>query len=232
MKLGAWLVVFLLVSAGRLRADLTITQKVDGLAGVHDMVVQIKGDKARIEATPAITTIIDSKTGAICTLLNDKQQVMRISAEKARAMAEMARQFNAQKKEAANPKFVPTGRKETINGYPCEEYRLEGKTPAATFWLTTKYPDYRAILDQLARLRSSAWDITKEGMPDYKNLPGLPMRVVVDMPGHGQVTNTMVSIRQDAIPAERFEVPANYHEMELPDFSKFKRPAAPAGKQP
>ncbi len=228
MKFVAFAIAGLVLSVSLLRADLTITQKVEGLNGVHDMVIEIKGDMARVEATPQITTIINSKTGEICTLMNDKKEVLRISPDKAKAMAAMVRQFNGRQEASTKAKLIPTGRKETINGYPCEEYRLEGGSLSAIYWITTKNSDYRAILDQLDKMQPSTWDITKKGMPDYADLPGLPIRVIVKVPAQGEVTTTLVSIKQDSISPERFVIPSNYHEMQMPDFSKFKPPVSPA----
>ena len=103
------------------RADLTVVQTMDGTKGSNKITFKIKGDKARVEVNPQITTIVDAKTGDLTTLLNDQKTVMRISGERAKAMAEMAKSFVKQETpEQALPK--PTGRKEKISGYETEEY--------------------------------------------------------------------------------------------------------------
>lgn len=227
--------VSLLVAAvllGTVRADLTITQKAEGTVnGTREVIIKIKGDKTRVEVGPQIAMIIDSKTGDMITVMSDKKQVMRISGDKAKAMAEMMSQLN--KSQTTKPKLVPTGKKEAINGYEAEEYKLEGGMVPATYWLSTKYPDYAAILKQLQKTKPSSWDPTKMGMPDYSELPGLPVRVIMQMPGQGAITTTIVSLKQDSLTDDQFMVPKDFKEIEMPDFSHPRQPsAAPAEKKP
>ena len=219
----------LLVSA---HADLTITQKAEGTSGMNEVVIKIKGDKTRVEMNPQVAMIIDSNTGDMNTVINDKKQVMRLSRHRTKAMAEMMNQFN--KTGAAKPKLVPTGKRETISGYEAEEYKVEGGMVPASYWLTTKYPDYAAILKQLQNTKPSSWDPSKMGMPDYSELPGLPMRITVQMAGQREITTTIVSIKQDAIPDDQFIVPKHFKRIEMPDFSKLQQPSAgsPAEKKP
>ncbi len=126
---------------GTARADLTVVQKVDGEGGLHRITMKVKGDKARVEVSPQVTTIIDAKTGAITNLMNDKKIVMTIPGEKAKAMAEMAKSFVKDEAPAqATPK--PTGKKETINGYETEEYVTDSPKFHASYWVATTYPDY------------------------------------------------------------------------------------------
>lgn len=239
------IITFSAVAAGLFlssaRANLTITQKVEGMPGVTDMTFKIKGDKARIDATPQITTIMDSKTGDIDTLLNDKKQVIHLSGKKARALADMASKFTAEKTPAGKPKLVATGRKQTISGYKAEEYNVEGGTFPITLWITTKYPGYAEILKELAKMKpATAADVAHQGMPDYSEMPGLPMRMIIKIPGHGEMTNTIVSVKQDAIPEDQFAIPKGYSKIEMPDFSSGSPPfshgspppASPAPKIP
>jgi len=52
----------------------------------------------RIEATPKVTTILDAKTGEVTNLMNDQKTVVRISAEKVKAAANMINKFEVKKK--------------------------------------------------------------------------------------------------------------------------------------
>jgi hypothetical protein len=217
------------------RADLTITQKAEGTPGMSEVIIKIKGDKTRVEINPQVAMIIDSKTGDVSTIMTDKKQVMRLSGDRAKAMAEMMSQFN--KNASAKPKLVPTGKKETISGYEAEEYKLEGGSMPATYWLTTKYPDYASILKQLQQTKPSSWDPSKMGMPGYNELPGLPMRVAVGAPDQGTITTTITSIKNDPLSDDEFVVPKDFQQIEMPDFSKLQQqqpqPAAsPAEKKP
>jgi len=215
------------------RADITIVQKVEGADQGGEVTIKIKGDKARIEATPQLTTIVDGKTGEMTNLMNDRKAVVRISAEKMRAAAEMMSKFNEQKRTAEKPKLTPTGKKATINGYETEQYVCETPTFKATYWIAPKYPDGAAILRQLQLLNSEAWKPRNMGMPDYRDFPGLPIKTVVSMSGN-QVTTTLTSITQDPLNDVEFSVPKDFQEVKAPEMSAAppqqneKKPAAEA----
>ena len=198
------------------RADLTVVQKMAGADGVHQITLKVKGDKARVDVTPQVTTIIDAKTGDLTTLINDKKTVMRISGERAKAMAEVAKSFvKEEAPEQALPK--PTGQKETISGYETEEYVSDSPKYHATYWVAKSYPNYENILQQMSLLQRGAFASITKGMPDYHALPGLPLRTEIKVPGQGQITSTIESVSLSPLPASEFDVPANYSEEKLPD---------------
>src|ERR1700704_446306 len=95
-------------------ADLVIVQKVEGAGPVAGMTIKIKGDKARIDATPQMSTIIDGKTGEMINLMNDQKAAVRVSAEKMKAAAEMVSKFTDKNKNKSveKPKLTATGKKE------------------------------------------------------------------------------------------------------------------------
>lgn len=222
MKSLRYLAITFLALLAPARADLTIVQKVDGAGALRRITMKVKGDKARVEVSPQITTIIDAKTGAITNLMHDQKMVMTISGEKAKAMAEMAKSFaNEETPVPATPKA--TGKKETINGYETEEYVSDSPKFHASYWVATSYPDYSVILQQMAILQKGAFaDITK-GMPDYHALPGLPLRTQVKIPDQPEITSTIESVSVAALPDADFTVPAGYSEMKMPDFLRNKQ---------
>jgi hypothetical protein len=75
------------------RADLTIVQNVEGGGPVSEITIKLKGDKARMEAAQ-MTTIMDGKTGEVLTLMNAQKKFVRISGDKAKAIAEMASKYS------------------------------------------------------------------------------------------------------------------------------------------
>lgn len=228
------------------RADLTIMQKVDGLGGAGEMTMKIKGDKMRIEVSPQITTIFDGKTGELTNLMNDQKTVVRISADKMKAAAEMIEKFNSKKESAEKAKLVPTGKKETINGYETEQYAYDGPNFKATYWIALNYPDGAAILQQLQAIKSEAWNATNTTMPDYRDFPGLPIRTHMTMTkqhqgtvsnraasGSGtEITTTLISIKQDPLSDAEFTVPKDYQEMSMPDIFGEKKVAPPISPNP
>jgi hypothetical protein len=228
------------------RADLTIMQKVDGLGGAGEMTMKIKGDKMRIEVSPQITTIFDGKTGELTNLMNDQKTVVRISADKMKAAAEMIEKFSAKKESAEKANLVPTGKKETINGYETEQYAYDGRNFKATYWIALNYPDGPAILKQLQAIKSEAWNATNTKMPDYRDFPGLPIRTHMTITqqhqgnvsngtasGSGtEITTTLISIKQDPLSDAEFAVPKDYQEMSMPDIFGEKKVAPSSSPNP
>lgn len=217
MQLLRFAIAISLVSCAAARADLTIVQKVDGTEGTKRIVLKVKGDKARVEVSPQITTILDAKSGELTTLLNDQKTVMHISGEKAKAMAEMAKSaIQDGEPEKAVPK--PTGRKETIGGFETEEYVSDTPKLHTTYWVAKNYPNAQSILAQMTVLQNGVFATMRKGMPDFHDLPGLPLRTKIKMEGQGEITSTIDSLKTDPIADSEFAIPADYSEMKLPDF--------------
>lgn len=217
MKSLRFFAIAFLAGLATMRADLTVVQKVEGTEGLQRITMKVKGDKARVEVSPQITTIIDGKSGAITNLLNDKKIVMHIPGDKAKAMAEMAKSFVKEETPAQAPP-KPTGKKETINGYETEEYVTDSPKFHASYWVATAYPNYKTILEQMAVLQKGAFASVTKGLPDYHALPGLPLRTHVKIPGQPEITSTIESVSLDPLPASDFTAPEGYSEMKMPDF--------------
>jgi len=205
------------------RADLTIVQNMGGTEGIHQITFKVKGDKARVEVNPQVTTIIDAKTGDLTTLFNDQKTVMRISGERAKAMAEMAKSFvKEEAPQQALPK--PTGHKETIRGYETEEYVSDSPKYHASYWVAKSYPNYESILQQMSLLQRGAFASITKGMPDYHALPGLPLRTRIKTSGQGEITSTIESVSLSPLADSEFNAPASYSEMKMPDILGGKQP--------
>src|SRR4051794_41072478 len=104
--LSVALVVGLGLSA---RADFTIVQKVEGKGSANEITLKLKGDKVRMEATPQMTMIVDGKTGDTITLMTAQRKFLRISGDKAKAIAELAAKYGGTTGE--KPKLTATGKK-------------------------------------------------------------------------------------------------------------------------
>lgn len=212
------------------RADLTIVQKIDGTEGTKKVVLKVKGDKARVEVNPQITTILDAKTGELTTLLNDQKTVMHISGDKAKAMAEMAKSVVQDgAPEKAVPK--PTGRKEKIGGFETEEYVSDTPKLHTAYWVAKNYPNAQNILAQMTVLQNGVFAAMRRGMPDFHDLPGLPLRTQIKMQGQGEITSTIDSLKTDPIADSEFAIPADYSEMKLPDFLGGKKTPDKPGQE-
>ena len=211
------------------RGDLTIVQKIEGTGSVRQITLKLKGDKARVEVSPEITTIIDNKSGEMLNLMNSKKRFLRISAEKSKAIAELASKYNGDSSAAPEKaKVTPTGRKETINGYETEEYVRESPAMKESYWIALKFPDSAAIVKQLQAVIPSAWNEVAKGIFDFNDFPGLPLRSIIKRDGK-EITSTMVSIKQDLLSDTEFFVPNDFQEVKIPNIPQMKldKPSGP-----
>src|SRR6266704_3368674 len=232
------------------RADLTIVyastvrpasqtpkdQAAEAAGAGTNMTIKIKGDRARINASPQVTTIFDGKTGEVITLLNDQKTIVRISSDKMKAVTDMLSKFSSKKAAPEKPKLTPTGQKETVNGYETEQYTYDAPDFKAIYWIAPHYPNGAAILAQLQSIKSEFWDAANTKMPDFRDFPGLPIRTRMilskEMPadkpgaspsGHGtEITSTVTSVSHDPINDGEFTVPRDFKETKLPDI--FNKP--------
>jgi Domain of unknown function (DUF4412) len=204
---------FLLVTA---RGDLTIVQNVEGSGSVKQITTKLKGDKARVEVAPEVTAIIDNKTGEVLSLMNAEKKFLRISADKSKAIAEMASKYAGDSSAAAErSKLTPTGKKEMINGYEAEEYIRESPSVKESYWIALKYPDSAAIVKQLQAITPAAWNDIAKGMLDFRDFPGLPLRTIVKT-DRKEIISTITSIKQDPLSEAEFSVPKDFQELKVP----------------
>jgi hypothetical protein len=228
------------------RADLTIVystavepvkdaqkpqQPAQVLAAATNMMIRVKADKARIDASPLITAIFDGTTGELINVLNDQKTVVRVSPDRMRAIADTLNKNGNNKQGPARPKLVPTGQREMISGYDTEQYTYDGPDFKATYWIAPNYPNGAVILAQLQSIKSELWDAANTKMPDFRDFPGLPlrMRVIVGKQNHdpahkgsqpdhpAEITSTVTAVSLDPLPDTQFTVPADFKEAKLPN---------------
>jgi Domain of unknown function (DUF4412) len=242
MKTAIYSVVLTISFLLSARADLTIVQKVERAGSAANTTIKLKGDKVRIEASPKVTTILDAKTGEVTNLMNDQKTVVRISADKVKAVANMMQKSNAKNEGAGKVKPTPTGQKETVNGYQTEQYTYDGPDFKATYWIASNYPDGAAILAQLQSITSEFWKAANPGGPDYRDFPGLPIRTRTTTIKQGQptkqggsateITSTIISANQNPISDSEFTVPSDFKETKLPDIFDKKNTAPSVSASP
>ena len=215
--LGLIVTAFLLVTA---RGDLTIVQKVEGSGSVKQITTKLKGDKARVEVAPEVTTIIDNKSGEVLSLMNAKKKFLRISADKSKAIAELASKYAKDSSAPAEKSnLTATGRKEMINGYEAEEYVRESPSVKESYWIALKYPDSAAIVKQLQTIAPAAWNDIAKGVLDFRDFPGLPLRTIVKT-DRREITSTIISIKQDPLSEGEFSVPKDFQELKIPNLQE------------
>jgi hypothetical protein len=128
------------------------------------------------------------------------------------------------------PDLKPTGKKETINGFACEEYTGKMQGLDVTYWVTKDVANEKEILAQMGKL-SGDGDPFKAALADGGDFPGFPIRTVIKAPQIGTSTMTVVSIKNEDVPDSAFEKPADYKTMAVPQMSHpgGGAPAIPAG---
>ena len=199
------------------RGDLSLVQKIEGSSSVSQITIKLKGDKARVEVTPQLTTIVDCKSGDMVSLMNAQKKFVRISADKSRAIAELASKYSGNAAAADEKSALkPTGRKEMIYGYEAEEYLRESPSLKEHYWIALGYPDSAAIVKQLQAIVPVAWNKLAKGILDFQNLPGLPLRTTIKTEGK-EITSTITSIKQDALSEAEFSVPKDFQELKIPN---------------
>jgi hypothetical protein len=231
MKAFAWSLVLVAALSLTARGDFTIVQKVEGKGQTHEIAIKVKGDKVRLEATPQMTMIVDGKTGDTITLMNAQKKIVRISGDKAKAIAEMAAKYGGTKTE--KPKLVATGKKMTINGYEADEYVAESKQFKAHYWIAPSYPNAAAVLKQLQAIVPAAWNDLAKGMIDYRDLPGFPIRTQMTI-GDDEIISTLVALKTDPLDDADFLPPKDFQEMKIPNLQEMtsEKPEPAASAKP
>ena len=214
MKASAFLLPLIVGFSLSARGDFTIVQKVEGKGEAREIVLKIKGDKIRMEASPQVTMIVDGRTGDMTTLMNSQKKIVRISGDKTKAIAEMAAKYSGTTSEKT--KIVATGKKMTINGYEAEEYIAETKAFKAHYWIAPNFPNSAEIMKQLQAIIPAAWTDLAKGIMDYRDLPGFPLRTEVNL-GDGEVISTLVALKIDPISDAEFVAPKDFTEVKLPN---------------
>ena len=87
-------------------------------------------------------------------------------------------------------------------------------------------------MKEMKTAQPSALANSGTNIPDFRDLPGVPVKIEMDTV-RGHVVMTLVSVKRDPIPSSEFSVPADYTEMKMPDiFGGKNAPDNPAERVP
>src|SRR2546423_1466986 len=185
----------------------------------------------RMGSSPQITMIVDGKTGDTITMMNTQKKIIRISGDKAKAIAEVATKYGGGT-TAEKPKLVATGKKMTVNGYEADEYVADSKTFKARYWIAPSFPNSAAIMKQLQTVIPAAWNDLAKGMIDYRDLPGFPVRTQMTV-GEDEIVSTVVTVKTDSLSDLEFLPPKDFQEVKIPNVEMpAEKPAAGATAKP
>ncbi len=198
-------------------ADLTIVQQVDSAMNAQatslTVTTKVKDDKARVDINPQVSTIIDLNTTDSISLFHSGKKAMKIPASVLKSL----KQAHAQQvgtMEFTKP-LTATGKTETINGFPCEEYDAAVKGAALKVWFTKNAPEAQKALGQLASFANESDPFG--AILKQKNLPGFPIKIAVTTNDGKQIVSTVTSLTTTPLPAAEFVIPSDYQEMPLPN---------------
>jgi len=202
--------VLALILATLAHADLTVTQKlVQGEpAKETTMTMKIKGDKVRLDMDPKMSTIMNIKSGDMQTLMHDQKIAMTIPGTLLKSLQ------RSQAQTAGVEGVKPTGNKETISGFACEEYVMTTKDATVQVWVTKDLPAAEKLLKEMSGLvpDSNPLNDTMKNL----NISGFPMRTIAEMPGGGKITISVVAVNENPLADADFSVPSSYKAMQMP----------------
>lgn len=199
-------------------ADITITQQVrnEGPQPTDmTMTLKYKEGKMRVDMTKPVnmSSIVDAKSGDTITMLHDQKMVTEIPGTLVKSLKDKAKAQMPASTEKQD--FKPTGKTETINGFACEEYSSTTPTLGTiNIWTTKDIPEGENILKEMSSI-SGDTDPVKDVLKD-SDVPGFPIKTILDSPQFGKVTVTVVGLSQTPLPVEEFAVPADYQKIQMP----------------
>lgn len=195
-------------------AGVVVVQEADQtggpMPGKTRLTMTLEGERARMDMGESLSSIVDFQAGTITTLLHAQRMAMPLP----KAMLDAARAAAAQSSQ--KPNLKPTGRTETISGYPCEEYTGTFQGLDLTYWVTKQsVPAQATLLKQMSQLSGGA-DPLKAAMADGSDFPGFPIRTIVKSKEMGSSTMTVLSIKEQKVPDSTFRIPSGYQTMSAP----------------
>src|SRR5258708_40333927 len=102
----------------------------------------------------------------------------------------------------------------------------------ATYYIAINYPDAAAIMEEMKTAQPSALANSGTSIPDFRDLPGVPVKIEMDTV-RGRVVMTLVALKRDPIPNSEFSIPADYTDVTMPDiFGGRNQPRIPAEETP
>ena len=167
----------------------------------------IKGDKLRMDMPAGGphgggAMIMDTKRETMIMLMTEQHLYMEMAMPKPVAGA---------KAKMAKAKVTKTGKKETILGYPCEEWRIDSDQGLTTAWVAKGIGAFRGLGGPMARGPRPAWE------PEMARSGAFPMRVVMhDASGAETGGMTVTAIEKKTLDAALFIPPADFKKFEMP----------------
>jgi hypothetical protein len=238
MKPLLFLACAVLALAVGARADYIITQTVENTGQTQNITLKLNDGRCRVDATEQSSAIMDSNTGETVVLIHPQKAFIKISKEQMVAQAKAMKEMLGN--QADNPAAVelkPTGKQETINGYPTEEYTYDLNGIHNTVAIDKDFKNYQQLVTALYNVQNGP------GMEAFRPLalppdkfPGMPIRTTVEVMGQKVVT-TLVSVQETTLSDADFAIPDGYKELQMnaapsPSLSPVPSPSPASSARP
>jgi hypothetical protein len=194
------------------RADVTVVQTLDSAMMKGEMVMKVKGDKARTDMPAGMmgnmTVLMDVKAGESITLMHGPKMMLRMKTGDAMAAAAAAVDATKIQKPKA------TGQTEKVGAWDAEIFEAETGMGPARMWVAKDFPNYAAVQKELKRI-SEATTKGKTFDPSNFDMGGMVVKSEMSSPV-GKIISTLVRVDTKSLDAKEFEVPQGYTEQKMP----------------
>ncbi len=198
--------ICLIIAQGLLsvvRADIVLTQHTFAGAVKTPAVTKmtIKGDMVRSDNDTTSTTIMNTATGDMITLVHEQKLIIKVNTKE----IPKAPDVPGVDPKSLLPKITATGQKEVIDGYECEIYTSEAYGSVMKMWMCLNYPG----LDKLkAELKTMA-KLSNSSAPGGPEIPGMMLKSEYEASGVKFVTK-LISLEDKPVSDDVFALPKDY----------------------
>jgi hypothetical protein len=188
--------------AGMAHADVILTQHtfVGAAKTPTKTVMSIKGGKVRADNDTTSSSIIDTDTGDMTTLMHEQKMAMTMNARSLQAMLPKDSRV-----KIPQPTLTATGKHEIVDGYDCEIHISEVAGTSVKMWIAKSYPGYDKLKEALKPL-------ARMGGPDAPKMPEVPgMMIKSEFEQSGlKLVTKLAGIEEKKLSDDLFKVPADY----------------------
>lgn len=204
-------------------ADWIIVQKTTTDGKDQDVMLRVKGDKARSDMGTKMSVVMDGADGKVVLLMHEQKSMMKMDADSMKGIMAMAGNLLGGKdKKPSKP--VATGQTEKVGIYDTEIYTWTGAIGSGKFWIAKNIPHAEELNAAQDKLMKAMGNPVSAFAPSSSDFPGMPVKSEMTVMGKKVVSET-ISIKEEPVDDLAFALPADYKEMKMPSL-----PGAGGGK--
>jgi hypothetical protein len=213
-------------------ADLIIESKLESPQINSNITTKLKDGRMRADMTGplgAMSSIMES-TGDSVQLIHGQKMAMKTSAAQIKQAIETGKKLAGGTTDAEAAKTAPkaTGEKEKVGDYECEIYTWSGGGTTSRFWIALNHPKAAQLKTAEEQMRKGTNSFAGAG-PDVSKLPGPALKTENTIANMKTVV-TILSIKEEPVPASDFEVPKDYQTMDMSQLGGGAPAPAPSKK--